>query len=496
MIDDGMRAVRSNLARYIPAVHTLPEGGVAFPTPHHLLWASVLMDDSLGDTLIIAPPDHAKTVLCGVFYPAWFIGNNPHKHVLYISASASLAEKQSLAVRDTVASNPRYRALFPDVLPGTPWGQDSWNVKRPGSGDKDVTFKAAGVGGDVIGRRCDLLILDDVNDEDNSATDHQRQKVNNWVGTTAKSRVVPTGRTICIMTRWHEEDLASWCRKAGFTIVHVPALSDGPDVYATIKRYSPDTGRDELLGRMLVHENGPALWPERWSPARLLQRRIEIGPARFAQMYQGHPVPAGGAIFKEEWWRYWSALPPLSLIVQTADTAFQDKQTADYSVIQTWALGRDGRMYLLDEWRDRVTFPDLKKKAYEQYKKWKPSQFIVEDRASGQSLIQELRSPSDGNPAIPVIAVKDKNKDKVARANAVTGYFESGLVRIPREDRYSWVSDWKSEMQYFPAGAKDDRIDAAVMAVERLSKYVGRKLSTDMSDPQDTYLGNVFHRSF
>jgi predicted phage terminase large subunit-like protein len=501
LIADGLAAIRGNFAKYIPAVHTLPEGGVAYPAPHHLLWASILMDDSLGNTLIIAPPDHAKTVVCGVMYPAWYVGNHPSRHVLYISASASLAEKQSVAVRDTIAHNPRYRALFPDVLPNKAkaWGQYQWIVQRPDVGDKDATFKAAGVGGDVIGRRCDLLILDDVNDEENVATDLQRQKVMNWVATTAMSRVVPGGRTICIMTRWHEEDLASWCRKAGFTVVHVPALSDTERVVATVKRYNPDTQGDDLVSEILVHENGPALWPERYSIAKLNQRRIELGPDNFAKMFQGIPVPRGGAIFKEEWWRHYgkdAALPHLSYIIQTADTAFSDKTTADWSVIQTWALGVDGRIYFLDEWRDRVAFPELKRAAYRQFAKWRPARLIVEERASGQSLIQELRTPEPGMPLLPVTPYKDMNRDKVTRANAVTGYFEAGIVRIPREDTHPWVTDWRSEMQYFPAGAKDDRVDAAVMAVAHLSKMLAPRLDDSFAEPQATIIGDVFARTF
>ncbi len=454
------------------------------------------MDESLGDTLLVAPPDHGKTIVCGVFFPAWYLGNHPSHHILYISASASLAEKQSMAVRDTIADNPRYHALFPNIRPGTPWNQDSWNIRRPGVGDKDVSFKASGVGGDVIGRRCDLLILDDVFSEESAATDYMRTKVNNWVATTAKSRVVPTGRTIAITTRWHQEDLVHWCRMAGFTIVHVPALSEDAAVFATVKRLNPDTNNDDLIARILVHESGPALWPGRWSPARLSQRRIEIGVDRFSRMYQGLPVPEGGAIFKEEWWHEYRELPTLTAIIQTADTAFQTKQTADWSVIQTWGVGLDGRMYLIDQWRKRVTFPELKAAAYEQYKRHRPSQFVVEDRASGQSLIQELRTPSDGKPAIPVIGYKDGNTDKVSRANAITGYFESGLVRIPRMQDKPWVADYRSEMQYFPAGAKDDQVDATILAINRLSKFVGPRMPDGLTDPQDTYVGNVFGRKF
>jgi predicted phage terminase large subunit-like protein len=497
-----IEAVRSNFIKYIPAVHRLPGNQIPYPAPHHQVWAQVLQDDSLGHTCIIAPPSHAKTNVAGVYYPAWYVGNHPSDHFIYISSTAPQAVKQSIAVRDTITDNPRFRAFFPEIRPDKSkgWGQEKWYVRRASAEDKDPTFKAAGVGGDILGARADRMLLDDVMDEENSATAYQREKVANWIGTTAMSRIVPKGRCVCIMTRWHEEDLADWCRKTGFAMVHMPALSDDTDVYATIKRFNPETGKDDLLARILVHQNGPALWPQEWPVPLLEQKRVVLGPNRFAQMYQGVPVPAGGAIFQESWWQYWSALPPMSLILQTIDTAFQEKQNSDYSVIQTWGLGLNGKFYLLDQWRKRVSFPDLKNAAFEQYKKWKPSQVIIEERASGQSLIQELRQERDGFPSIPVLPYKDQNRDKVMRANSVAGYFESGVVQIPRDDKVQWdtcsVGGFKSEMQFFPAGAHDDQVDCAVMAVSRLANYASPPLPDTAYDAQETFVGNVWGRQF
>lgn len=500
VFEAAVGAVRTNFARYIPTVHRLDTGDIPYPAPHHQVWASVLMDDSLGHTCIVAPPGHAKTNVVGIYYPCWWLGNDVNRKLLYIGNTADAANRQSLAVRDTIIHNPRYRAFFPDAMPNRDkgWSTSQWFLKRPNVEDKDPTFTAAGVYGDVLGRRCDKLILDDVMDEENAATAYQREKLANWVATTAMSRIKPGGRCITILTRWHEEDIADWCRKSGFTMVHMPALSDGPEVYCTISRYNEQTQRDDVLQRVLVHENGPALWHDYFTEAELARRRTILGPTRFAQMYQGYPVPAGGSVFQEAWWREWNVLPPITLKIQTWDTAFQQKQTADYSVCQTWGLGVDSRFYLLDQWRKRVDFPTLKDQAYLLYERHRPSQVIVEERASGQALIQELQQARDGRPAVPVIAYKDGNKDKVSRAHAVTGYFESGLVQIPAylNEGFGWVADFRSEMQTFPAGAHDDQVDAAVMAVSRLANYVTLPFGTEFSEAQDTMLGSVFEKSF
>ena len=497
-LDDAALELRRNFIRYIPVVHRLPDGGTPYPASHHQVWGSVMMDDSLGHTLIIAPPGHAKTNVCGVYYPAWWLGNNPNKHMVYLQAASDQAVKQSLAIRDTIAENPRYHAVFPEVTPDKKrgWSQDQWFLKRSSSDDKDYSFKAVGVGGDLLGARADVLLIDDVCDEENMATAHQREKLERWIGTTAMSRLTPEGRCIIVMTRWHEADLADWAMKRGFTVVHMPAISDSPDVYATIKRRNLLTDEDQTLSTILVHKNGPALWPEHLDLGALQKRRMILGPDRFAQMYQGLPVPAGGSIFKEDWWRWYSALPHITLKIQCWDTAFQAKTTADYSVCQTWGLGVNGRMYLLDEWRGRVEFPELKRQAMIQYKKHSPSRVYIEERASGQALIQELRQERDGLPALPVISFKDKNVDKVMRANAVTGFVESGIVHLPNPTIAPWINDWCSELQYFPAGSHDDRVDAAVMGISQLAIHCSPALPEDWFDSQVTMMGNIFDRKF
>lgn len=492
LIHDGSAHLRGTFARYIPAVHQLEDGSPAVPAAHHMVIAALLQDNDLGHTAIIAPPSHAKTYVAGVFYPAWRLGNDPSLHIAYVGNSADKASDQSMAVRDTIEQNVRYKALFPHAQPNKAkgWAGDRWFLKRQNVGDKDASFKAVGVGGDLLGSRADLLILDDVMDEENSATAYQRTKLSNWVARTAMTRLkpAPQGRCILIMTRWHEDDLIGWAENAGFTVVHMQAMSETKDVYATIRRDG------QIIGHIFVHDRGPALWPEVWNVKALDAKRREMGSHMFAAVYQGTPVPEGGAIFQSSWWRQYKEddAPIMQLKIQSWDTAFQDKQRADWSVCTTWGLGNDNKFYLLDMFRDRMEFPALKRKAQDLYHEHMPSAVIIEERASGQALIQELLAETE----MPVIPFRDKNIDKVMRAHAVTGYFESGVVKIPTEKEKPWVEKFKSELEFFPNGTNDDIVDSAVQGVRRLASYAAPPLPTEMDEPQDTILGNVWGRLF
>lgn len=486
---EAVESVRKTFARYIPAVHRLPDGRPSNPAAHHLVIASVLQNESLGNVAFVLPPSHAKTNVVGIYYPAWLIGNRPDIHIGYIGNSERKAIDQSIAVRDTITDNPRYQRLFPHVKPNESkgWSQDRWFVKRPSAEDKDATFKAAGVGGDVIGSRFDLLIMDDVQDEENVGTPYMRDKLVTWVARTSMSRVTPErGRAVLIMTRWHEDDLIAWAERAGFLIVHMPAESETNEVYATFRRFG------EVVGRVLVHDRGPALWPELWPVEKLAGKKLELGPHLYAAMYQGTPVPAGGSIFQDSWWRRYDAVPHLIYKIQSWDTAFSAKSSADWSVCTTWGVGNDHKFYLLDMWRGRINSPDLKPKAVELFGEHHPNAVIVEERASGQGLIQELRKDT----SLPVIPVKDKNQDKVMRAHTVTGYFESGVVRIPKAQRAPWIDKFCSELEMFPNGTYDDIVDSAVHAVRFLADRTAPSLPDETYEPQETYIGAIWSQQF
>jgi predicted phage terminase large subunit-like protein len=212
----------------------------------------------------------------------------------------------------------------------------------------------------------------------------------------------------------------------------------------------------------LGRAEGEALWPERFPVQALEATRRQIGSAAFVSLYQGHPSAASGTVFKREWFRtYREPLPSFQKIVQSWDTAFGKSTTSgDYSVCTTWGTNNHGH-YLLALWRGRVDFPTLKHQVRSQAEQWKPHAILLEDAASGQSLLQELRLAT----SYPILAVK-VDRDKRARAEAVTPMFEAGRVFLPLDA--PWLNDFVDELASFPNGAHDDMVDSAAQALNYL----------------------------
>lgn len=397
------------------------------PAAHHLAWMEAItsQDDRV---LIVAPPRFAKTTVVGIAWPAWEIGRNPGLHLAYCSNTARQANRQSVAVRDMISYNRRFKLVFPGVELDTRKGtsENEWFVKREAEWDKDATFQSTGVGGPLLGAGVDVLILDDVADEENMATEYQREKLMEWINETALTRLNPGGRARCIMTRWHEQDPASVFEKRGWKVIKMQAIS-----------------------------GGRSLWPDRWPLEVLEAKRDEITTRVFEMMYQGNIISAGGNVFRRPWYRYWRQAddrPNPIAIVQSWDTAFVAKRTADYSVCTTWALCKQGH-YLLDLYRRQVEFPQLKRDAEALAKLWDASYVLVEEAASGQSLVQELRQGT----RLPLIGVVPKG-DKMARAQAVTPEFESGRVLFPQEA--GWLHTLEYELEVFDKGEHDDIVDS------------------------------------
>ena len=429
--------IRSRLRWHTRFVH-----GYSMPE-HQLLWCEALEDRSIKRLLIVAAPKYGKTPVVGTDYLGWRIGNDPEGyHCIYVSNTATQANKNSVALRDTIAYNGNYRFLYglkPDPMKG--WGENEWFIKRKNEADKDPTLQATGVGGPILGATVQEVVYDDVADLENMATEYQRQKLMEWIDTTPSSRLVPGGREIMICTRWNEKDPAAILEERGWVVIHLPALdADGQSTYP---RY--------WTVEALIGDN----------PA---SARNTLGLRMFEMMFQGHVMPAEGNIFKREYWRYWKqseapwqldseseAYLPIRATVQSYDTAYKEKQVNDFSACSTWAV-LDNGYYLLDVWRGKVDFPKLKQAAVSLYQLWKALAVLIEDCASGQSLIQELRA----HTRIPVIAIK-VDRDKVSRANAVTPLLEAGKVFLP--ENAAWRPQFEHEHEVFPGGANDDQVD-------------------------------------
>lgn len=447
---------RDSLAAYGEYVHGMK------PAPHQLVWINCLerlataieqredpdrIEELQANLAIVAPPGHGKTNWL-IYFCCWFLGRNPHLHIGYVSNTATLAQNASLAVRDTIASSPEHHQVFPDSIPNRTkvWSVEEWFLSRPQISDKNPTFTAVGIQGSIIGKRFDLIILDDVCDENNMATEIQREKVRTYLAKTVFSRLTPGGGICSIMTRWHEDDAMRLLKDDGtFNIVHMPAIGfwemwEGQELSDTIR-------------------DGSALWESYFPKTKLLQIRRR-DPKTFDLMYQGLESIEGGQYYSPKYWNYYDD-PPLRhdmvSIIQTVDPAFGE-DGSDYTVIATWCATQTGA-YLLDIYRQRLKFLDLIYMIKVKYREFLPHEVWIEDIGSGKSALQTIQATT----RIPVQGYPINSKSKEVHARVGSGLCQAGLVYLPSEA--TWLREFINEHGIFPNGKFDDMVDTTSMAL-------------------------------
>lgn len=304
-------------------------------------------------------------------------------------------------------------------------------------------LRAVGVGGGATGQGADLILIDDpVKSRDEADSEVYREKVWEWYTDDIYSRLEPGGAIIVIMTRWHEDDLVGRILESddahNWEVINFPAIAE----------------MDDMLGRA----EGEALCPDRFDVARLLEIQKVMG-ASFQSLYQQRPTAVEGAIFKREYWQYYRQAPEFNLRVLSIDTAFKIKKENDYSVINFYGKTNTAS-YMMDRWKQKVEYPDLKRAVIACAERFNPHEILIEDKASGQSLIQELRRGTN----LPIKAVQ-VDKDKIARANASVGFIEAGKLLLP--ESAPWLLDYIDTMAAFPNAAHDDDVDATTQYLTR-----------------------------
>lgn len=391
--------------------------------------------------LIVAlPPRHGKSLTCSVLAPAWYLGRHPDRSVVVAAYGAELAEGWGRRVRNLLA-DPLHRSVFPDCALASDSAAQNRLDTTKGGGAYFV-----GRGGPLTGRGAHVLCCDDLlKDAEEARSATTRRSVIEWFQSVALTRLTPDGAVVVIGTRWHEDDLIGWLLREhpeqGWELLSMPAIAE----------------MNDPLGR----PEGEALWPERFPLTVLESIRAAIGSSAWASLYQQRPAAAEGVVFKREWFRAYREAPAsFRKVVQSWDTAFKTGAENDFSACTTWGV-TDSGYYLLSLWRGRVEFPELRRQFALQAEQWKPHAILIEDKASGQSLIQELKQAT----TLPVLPVK-VDSDKRARAEAVTPLFEAGKVFFP--ESAPWLNDYTDELATFPAGAHDDMVDSTTQALNYL----------------------------
>ena len=390
--------------------------------------------------IVCLPPRHSKSEFASTYFPSWMMGLRGNLKIIQTTHTAELAVRFGRKVRNIIDSQ-EYSTIFPDLkLQADNKSAGRWTSNQEGE------FFAAGVGGAITGRGADLLIIDDPHSEQDAMSPTAMESAYEWYTSGPRQRLQPGGIIIIVMTRWSTKDLVGKVlKKQGeenadkWEVVEFPAI---------------------------MPETDTPLWREFWRKEELLSVKASLPISKWNSQWLQNPTAEEGSIVKREWWNLWEGdVPAYSYVIQSYDTAFSKKETADYSAITTWAIfspqdGEADQIILLDAKRVRVDFPELKKLAWDEYKYWEPDCVLIEAKASGTPLTQELR-----RMGIPVTAyTPSRGQDKIARMNSVAPIFESGMVWATED---TFADEVIEEMAAFPYGDHDDYCDSATMALMR-----------------------------
>ena len=400
--------------------------------------------------LITLPPRNLKSITVSVAFVAYALGVNPRLQFIGLSYAQDLSLKYSRDTRAIMQSS-FYRQAFP---------RTRIDPKKNSEAEFMTTRKggrlATSIGGTLTGRGADILIIDDPHKPDESLSDVKRANVIEWYRNTLISRLNDKegGVIIVVQQRVHEEDLAGYIlEQGGWTHLNLPAIAE-------------ETQEIKLTPRLThIRRAGEPLHAEREGFAVLEQLKRDMGSYAFAAQYQQEPAPVGGGLIKLDWFGRYDDPPqkqPGDQIVQSWDTASKEGELNDYSVCTTW-LKRKHRIYLLDVYRKKLDYLDLKRAVYKYYHQYQPDRLIIEDKGSGIALIQELRG--DG---IYPYRYKPET-DKVTRMSNETSIIEAGVVYLPKEA--PWLADFEHELARFPNGKHDDQVDSLSQALNVMRTY-------------------------
>jgi predicted phage terminase large subunit-like protein len=452
---------------FMPFVHHVYENFIE--GRHHLEIAEKLEKVATGEItrlIVNMPPRHSKSELASYLMPAWFLGRNPKLKIIQATHNTELAVRFGRKVRDLIDSE-QYGHIFPDTdLKADSKAAGRWETSAGGE------YFAAGVGAAVTGRGADLFIIDDPHSEQDAMSEGRLEEAYEWYTSGPRQRLQPGGKIIVVMTRWGLRDLTGRLIKA-----------QGSDVLS-------DQWEVVEFPAILPSEN--PLWPEFWKKDDLLKVKASLPVQKWGAQWQQQPTAEEGAIVKKEWWKVWKKedIPEVDYIIQSYDTAFSKKESADYSAITTWGVFRSeetgaDNIILMDACRGRWNFPELKEKALEENEYWQPDMMIVEAKASGLPLTDELR-----RAGIPIMNyTPSKGRDKVTRMHTVAPLFEAGMVWAPEKHFADEVID---ECMAFPNGEHDDYVDSMTMALIRFRQggfisLNGEEDDTDYYRPKREY---------
>ena len=401
-----------------------------------------LANGKISRLIVNMPPRHTKSEFASYLLPSWMVGRNPKLKIIQATHTGELAIRFGRKAKHLIDSE-EYAKIFKTTLQEDSKAAGRWETAQGGE------YFAAGVGGAITGRGADLLIIDDPHSEQDALSPTAMENAYEWYTSGPRQRLQPGAKIVLVMTRWSKKDLTGILlnnqkdvKGDQWEVVEFPAIMD----HGSKKR---------------------AVWPQYWKLEELEKVKATLPVGKWNAQWMQNPTSEEGALIKREWWKSWTKdwLPTCNYIIQSYDTAFMKKETADFSAITTWGVfhpNEDAKpnLILLDAVKDRFEFPELRRVALEQYKYWNPDMVIVEQKASGTPLTHELRQMD-----IPVMTfTPSRGNDKHVRVNSCAPLFESGLIWAP--DR-KFAEEVIEECASFPFGDHDDLVDSMTMAVMR-----------------------------
>lgn len=429
---------------------------------HHKYLAGKLNDfvqGKINRLMVFMPPRYGKSELVSRRLPAYALGKNPDEQVIACSYGSALSSQMNRDVQRIIDSE-KYEKIFPDTRL---FGENVRSISRGHwLRNSDVfeivghtgSYRSSGIGGSIVGSGFTLGIIDDpIKNHEEARSVAYRESLWEWYTSTFYTRMEKGARILLTMTRWHEDDLAGRLLR--------------------LAQENPDADRWEVVSfpAILEEENendpreiGEPLWPSKFNEEALKKTKVSLGTYQWSALYQQSPQPAGGGMFKRNWWQFYKKAPDkFDEIIQSWDMTFKDSKGTDYVVGQVW--GRKGAdKYLLDQVRDRMDFPATLQAVKTLSSKWPEAiTKLVEDKANGPAIIASLKREIPG--LIPVTPLGGKE----ARAAAISPEVEAGNVYLPDSSIAPWIHDFIGECAAFPTGVHDDQVDAMTQALNRLA---------------------------
>lgn len=415
--------------------------------------------------IINMAPRHTKSEFASFLFPAWMMGRDPRMKIIQATHTTELAVNFGRKVKNLIETD-EYKEVFPEVaLAVDSKASGRWDTNKGGM------YYAVGVGSNLAGRGGDLVVIDDPHSEQTAMSNSGFDDAWEWYTGGPRQRLQPGGSIVLVQTRWSEKDMTGQLLRS--------------------MAKDPLADQWEVVELPAIFDNDEPCWPQYWSLEDLTAVKASIPPSKWNAQYQQNPTGEENAIIPREWWKKWEkeVVPQLQYVIQSYDTAFSKRETADYSAITTWGVfypqeGGPPNLILLDSKKGRWDFPELKEQAYDQYGYWEPDTVIVEAKASGMPLTQELRQIG-----IPVVNyTPSKGADKVTRVHSVSPLFEAGMVWAPDE---VFADEMIEEVAAFPNGEYDDLVDSMTQALMRYRQ--GNFIQLPSDDWEDTETSQRIH---